>query len=91
VGRVALLMVSPFSAGLPDAARSHGMRYLSKWAQWADRSVRPTLEAQDHGPQGLKPASLLVPGGTAEAVPFHKPFAGIQFSPWCPKWADPSE
>jgi hypothetical protein len=26
------------------------------------------------GPQGLKPASLLAPGGTAEAVPFPKSF-----------------
>ncbi|SPE44439.1 hypothetical protein SBA7_380012 [Candidatus Sulfotelmatobacter sp. SbA7] len=25
---------------------------------------------RSHGPQGLKPAFLLVPGGTAEAVPF---------------------
>ncbi len=26
------------------------------------------------GPQGLKPASLLAPGDTVEAVPFPKPF-----------------
>jgi hypothetical protein len=30
--------------------------------------------ANCQGPQGLKSSSLLAPGGTAEAVPFPKPF-----------------
>ncbi|SPF48895.1 hypothetical protein SBA1_90031 [Candidatus Sulfotelmatobacter kueseliae] len=41
----------------------------------ADECVRPYMARGNRRlPQGLKPASWLALGGTAEAVPFPKPF-----------------
>jgi hypothetical protein len=40
----------------------------------------------DRVPQGLKPASFAIPSGTAEAVPFPKPFMKIASCFLARKW-----